>query len=96
MTSTDEIHEDQSEEYEDESESVGCSDVKKSRVPITLTFVLTEISQMKNIVSKELDKQMKSTDKNKSVRFLRSITRRLDSVEKHIPKIKKERTPREN
>lgn len=88
------VHDEDDAESIDDTEST-ASYMKRSRDPITSKSVMEEISKIKNIVMKELDKQMKSLEKHKGTRTLRNISKRLDVLEKHIPKIKKIRPPRE-
>ncbi len=62
---------------------------RKKRMPITLEMVMGELDEMKKMLDNEIEKRRKSLDKHKGTNFLRGIRKRIDRVEKHVPKLKK-------
>lgn len=63
---------------------------------ITKATILEKIDTTLKIVDEEIDKTMKSTEKNKSTRCLKKIKKRLNELQKDIPRIKRPPTTHKN
>ena len=74
------------ENFENESED----NLKKRE--INKDSVLKQLDDMYKILNDEIEKTMKSTDKNKNTRVLKKLKKRLEKIQKDLPKMKKKTT----
>lgn len=62
---------------------------KKHREPITIESLLSELDEISSLLDEEIEKRRKSTDKNRGIKFLRKIRKRVEITKKHVPKVKR-------
>jgi len=59
------------------------------KIGITKECIIEDLDEISNILDIEIDKCMKSLDKNKSTRCLKKIKKRIDRLKRDVPRIKK-------
>ena len=69
------------------------SSVKAVRVPPTRDSVLAEHSEIINLLEAEVTRMRDGTDKTSSVKFLRSISRRVRGVQQNSSRVMKQKVP---
>lgn len=62
---------------------------RKKREPITQESILVEVRDLLKLLGGEIERLQKSTDKQKGSKFLKSVQKRVVTLEKHIPKLSK-------